>query len=181
MKTKIEKTLAAIVGKSLWTCRRAADMATFQFGERTKTQDYYGRPAEVGEYALHVQCAWRIARGDQILVGSRDLYYPAEYDNNEPLPSNFNWDRDPNRRDRLLQKLFEDGARGFAVQSFDVGAGGAFRIILNDGMSLELFPDDSLCSEHWRLFAPTKDEPHSVMTGSNADAEGPSVTDLTKK
>ena len=31
---------------------------------------------EVAEYALHIQCSWRIVKGNKILVGSGDFYSP---------------------------------------------------------------------------------------------------------
>ena len=38
MQDDTQKVLAILVGKKLWVCRRAADMATFQFGSRTRPQ-----------------------------------------------------------------------------------------------------------------------------------------------
>jgi hypothetical protein len=146
-------TLTDLIGKTMWTCRRAADMATFQFGRRIPVNDYFNRPTEIGEYALHVQCSWRIAQGDLVLVGSRDLLYPAHYSDNDQIPEHFDWDRQPNRRDRLLSELFQDGRRGLAVIGVDVGTGDAPRIRFGEGYSLQLFPDDSLGHEHWRLLA----------------------------
>ncbi|HLB87418.1 MAG TPA: hypothetical protein VJK29_07175, partial [Terriglobales bacterium] len=107
-------------------------MATFQFGGRIKGVDYYGRPSQVGDYALHVQCAWRITRGDEIVVGSGDLYYPAEYQNeHEEFPADFDWRKHPNRRDKLLRLLFENDVREFIVQRIEVGIAGNLRIELS--------------------------------------------------
>lgn len=155
MREEIERATAIVVGKRLWTCRRAADMATFHFGSGAKTTDYYGRPSEVGECALHVQCAWRIAHDDQIVVASCDLYYPAEYyDANEDVPSEFDWDRDPNRRDKLLTTLFQNETRQLIVQEIQVGEAGSLHIVMIDGYCLDVFPDVSLNCEYWRLFRP---------------------------
>src|SRR3989442_9040525 len=134
VRAEIESATAALIGKPLWTCRRAADMATFQFGGRIKGVDYYGRPSQVGDYALHVQCAWRITRGDEIVVGSGDLYYPAEYQNeHEEFPADFDWRKHPNRRDKLLRLLFENDVREFIVQRIEVGIAGNLRIELSGG------------------------------------------------
>ncbi len=150
MQAEVEQALAVLVGKRLWASRRAADMSTFQFGARIKTKDFYDRPSEVGEHALHVQCPWRIVQGVQLVVGSGDLYYPANCDGSEPLPSDFEWDRMPNRRDRLLGELF-DGDREFVVQKIETSVLASFRLVFHGGMLLEVFPDDSLPHEHWRL------------------------------
>lgn len=165
MKAQIQAATAALIGKALWTCRRAASMANFQFGERKKTLDHYGRPSEVGEYALHVDCAWRITLADRVVVGNRDLYYPADYGNEGPVPADFDWGRDPTRRDKLLGLLFENGTRQFIVQRIEAGAAGSLHIDLSEGYSLEVFPDDSLGDEYWRLFAPEEDKPHFVVRG----------------
>lgn len=144
-------------------------MATFQFGARIKRQDQRGRDREVGQYALHVQCAWRIARGDRVAVGSRDLHYPADYREDEDVPEEFDWDHDPNRRTRLLAELFE-GAREFVVQQIDVGDAGSLHFVLSDGFSMDVLPYDSLKLEHWRLFEPGKDQPHFVFTGAGIES-----------
>ena len=172
MRGQIEKVAVALIGTRLWACRRAADMATFQFGARKEVSDFFGRPSEVGEYALHVQCAWRIARGDQTVVGSRDLYFPASYkDITAEVPPEFDWDRDPNLRDRLLLSLFDNGTREFAVRRVEVGAAGALRILLSDGLCLDVVPDTSLELEHWRLFRPGVDGPHLVVGGAPIDRD----------
>jgi hypothetical protein len=164
-KVEIEMATRPLVGKTLWGCGRAADMATFAFGERRAVPDRRRGLREVGEYALHVQCAWRITREDQVVVGSRDLYYPADYgDENQDLPEDFDWDQDPNRRDKLLGSLFENGTKSFVVGTIHVGAAASLHIQLSDGLCLELFPDDSLNRERWRLFRPGTNEPHLVVT-----------------
>jgi hypothetical protein len=166
MKAEIENALSVLNGKALWACGRAADLASFQFGRRIPRNDFFGKPTQIGEYALHVQCAWRIVRGDRVLVGSRDLYYPAEYENeHEEFPSDFDWDRDPNRRDKLLRSLFEDGRREFMVERVEVGTAGTLRILLTESLALDVFPEDSLKHERWRLLCPERDEPHLVVTG----------------
>ena len=172
MKTEIEKAIAVLVGRALWTCRRAADMAMFHFGDRSDTDTIHGTPAEVGEIALHVQCAWRIARENEVVVGRQDLYYPADYENErEDIPKDFDWDRDPNRHDKLLRVLFEDGARKFVVQKVEVGEAGRLHIELSDSLSLDVLPFNSLPGEHWRLFSPVKeDQRHFVVTGRGIES-----------
>jgi hypothetical protein len=137
-------------------------MATFDFGERRKSVTGRGTPREVGEWALHVQCAWRISQDSRIVVGDRDLYYPENYNQGDVIPEEFDWDVGPNRRDRLLISLF--AAHDFVVQSIEVGTVGSLRLRLTRGISLEIFPNDSISIEYWRLFEPDKDGPHFVVT-----------------
>ena len=115
MKPQIEKATAVLVGKALWGCTRAADLASFAFGERREAPSSGGGARPVGEFALHVQCAWRITRGDQVLVGSRDLYYPASYgDENREIPPDFDWDgpQPPRQVARSALREWQEGVCG---------------------------------------------------------------------
>ena len=171
MKAEIEKAVAALVGLPLWSSGRAADMQWFAIGEcrtvitsRGPLTERFGRTKVVGEFSLHVQCPWRIVRDDTVVVGMRDLYFPA--DETAEAPDDFDWDGVITRRDRRIAALFENETRSFAVQRVDVGDAGALRIILERGHALEVFPHDSLNEENWRLFRPYLDEPHLVVTGT---------------
>ena len=169
MKAGIEKATAVLVGKTLWGCTRAADLASFAFGTRGEVPSSQGGTRAVAEFALHVQCAWRICLEDRVVVGSRDLYYPAGYGGeNREIPPDFDWDRDPNRCDKLIRSLFEDGKRLFVVEAVEVGTAGSLHIELGNGFCLDVFPDDSLNDERWRLFRPGVAGPHFVVT-----ADGP--------
>jgi hypothetical protein len=166
----MELQLTELIGKALWACRRAADMATFQFGRRNPVQTFDGRSSEVGDYSLHVQCPWRMVKGESVFVGSQDLYFPASYDASESIPEGFQWDTDPNRRDSLLKAFFEGGTKEFVVSRVDAGKGGAARIEFAEGITLEVFPADSLAHEHWRLIA-HEGGPQIVMTGVGPKAK----------
>ncbi|HUJ30461.1 MAG TPA: hypothetical protein VLY23_04225 [Candidatus Acidoferrum sp.] len=163
---EIERALRVLIDKQLWTCRRAADMATFQFGRRLPTQDFFGKATEVGDYALHVQCAWRIVQRGHIAVASGDLYYPAKYDGNLPLAEEFDWGRSANRRDALIQDLFSEGQPILIVREIETGLAARFRLILTGDAELEVFPDDSMRHEHWRLLSPLTETSHFVPSAN---------------
>lgn len=127
-----------------------------------------GRTKEVGEYALHIQCAWRIRHGERVIVGSRDLYSPPHESDD---PDNFDGDvQGANRRDVGIAELFQNETRQFMVRDVEVGEAGAFTISFDDGYALDVFPDDSLSAEHWRLFKPSAEEPHFVVTGEGLES-----------
>ena len=107
MRSEIENATSALVGNALWACKRTSDLASFQFGKKRQTRTFRGVEAEVGEYALNVQCAWRLAKEDRVVAGSADLYYPSDLQI-QRTPPNFDWNREPNRLDELLRLLFED-------------------------------------------------------------------------
>jgi len=67
MKERIERATKVLIGKGLWNATRAADLASFQFGRRRELPDIYGNMKTVGEYSLHVQCAWRIPDEDRVI------------------------------------------------------------------------------------------------------------------
>jgi hypothetical protein len=168
VRQEIERAVAPLVGRPLWASGRAADMECFQFGDRHTRVIQYGRrrgdTVEEGEYKLHVQCAWRIVRGDEVLVGGHDLYYPA--DESAVPPEDFDWDHEPNLRGRRIEALFAN-SRSFLVHRVDVGVAGALRIDLGEEHALELFPEHSRVGEHWRLFR--LEEPHFVVTGAGIE------------
>lgn len=160
MREQIEKAVSVLIGKHLWGCSRAADLASFAFREPHRVSN--------GEYGLHVQCAWQIARGERVLVGSADVYYPADAVDGEPSEE-FDWDKGPNRRDKMLYELFEGGKHRYAVLAVKAGAAGKLVVELSEGLSLEILPDDSLPHEHWRLFQPHRETPHFVVTGNGIE------------
>lgn len=169
LKAEIEAVVGALVGKNLWKWNRAADMAIFHFGERRPTRDFYGKPVEVGEHALHIQCAWRIAEQERVIVGSADLYYPPELAAKDAIAHvEGDWDKG-NRRDELLKILFENGTRSFAVHSVEVGLAASLHIFLSDGLCLDVIPDDSLPHEHWRLLRPDSGESDFVVSGQGVE------------
>ncbi len=153
----------------LWASHRAADIQCFQLGARIETTTRRGESVFVGDYALHVQCTWRIVGPQGIVVGRRDLYYRAGDDPFENLEA-FDWDREPNRRcERLAALLQARDASLLVVEGCAADDLGGFRLTLSEGFVLEVFPDDSMDGEHWRLFKPATEEPHFVVTGAGLD------------
>ena len=102
-----------------------------------------------------------------MVVGSRDLYNPPqESDDLE----NFDWEvQRANRRDRGIAELFQNETRQFMVRDVEVSEAGAFTISFDDEYALDVFPDDSLSGEHWRIFKPSAEEPHFVVTGEGLE------------
>lgn len=172
MKLKIQQAAAVLIGLPLWDAGRAADLAWFIFGERRMVRDHKGEEREMGEFSLHVQCAWRMVQGEKTVVGHRDLYFPAGWDDSQIYPQNFNWDvQGANRLDELLKLMFHNETNSFTVQSVQAGLAGALQIFFDKEMVLEIFPNDSFAGEHWRLFRPYRGEPHFVVSGKGISQE----------
>ena len=168
---QVESVMTPLVGMPLWDAGRAADLLWVAFGQRQTIQDFRGEPREVGEFALHVQCAWRFVRDEKVLVGNRDLYYPRGYRYpKDEIPKEFNWDvQRANRCDEVLATLFAGGAKQFVVLRVEAGHAGEVALLLEGGLALQVFPNDSLVGEHWRLFRPGSDAQHWVFTGQGLE------------
>jgi hypothetical protein len=74
MSTTAEKILShlqPLIGLQLTIARRGADMRGFHFGPIRVVEG-----GTVGDYALHVQCPWRIEGSQGIVTGRSDLWEP---------------------------------------------------------------------------------------------------------
>lgn len=165
MKDEIERSLSALVGLPLWGSGRAADMEMFAFGERRVVPDRRGEPVEVGQYALHVQCAWRLVEADRIVVASRDYFYSAG--NPDVEPPDFDHDQPgANRRDERIKAFFSHCGEDLpVVQRVEADRVGSLRIAMSRDVTLDVFPNGSLEDEYWRFFTPRSNASHFVVTG----------------
>lgn len=159
MKDEVKEALSVLVGKPLWASGHSAGLEWFQFGLRREVTGIRGNVKDVGEYALHVQCAWRITRQDRVVAASGDLHEASEQDSGESQ-------RTLTRLDDRLQQLFKADTVQFAVERIEVRDAGAFSITLADGFALDVLPDDSTDDEQWRLFKPYSEGDHFVVTGA---------------
>jgi hypothetical protein len=171
LREHIEDGLKPLLGKRLWCSRRAADMEMFHFGARVPTTDGRGKSVEVGEYALHVQCAWRIVGPGGIVVGSRDVYEQPDGLTEAPSPE-FDWEKGNRRDERMQHFLAIERPEGVPVESISGDDVGGFRLGLSNKFRLEVFPHGSSPEEHWRLLRPGIDTPHFVVKGSAVEELG---------
>ncbi|GGG95204.1 hypothetical protein [Silvibacterium dinghuense] len=153
--------LSALVGLPLIGANRAGELATFSFGALREVQTSRG-VRQKPDLALHLQCAWRLVGGDSVLLGSSDLYYPA--DGREDR-SDFNWDiPGASRRDALMEELMRGDER-LTVVNAELGIAGALKIQFNQNYCFEIMPNNSIDDEYWRLFKPGTDDEHLVIEG----------------
>jgi hypothetical protein len=171
MKEQIERAFKPLIGLALWGAGRAADLESFQFGPRRQVTDRHGRTREVGTFALHVQCAWRVVGPSGIIVGSRDRYYPSQASGLDPLDPEFKWDKPGmNLCDERLGRFFDGHqAEPLHVEAIQADEAGSVQVVLGNYM-LEVFPDHSQSDEHWRLFQPYTDSLPFVLTGLGIEA-----------
>lgn len=165
VRDRIESALAPLVGLPLWDHHRVLDLQVFHLGDKRISVAQFGRhkgkTSIVGEYALHVQCAWRIVDASKIVVGSRDLFSKSSVAA-IVAGDDWNWQRDNLRDERIAAW---SGKREHIIESICADANGGFAMTLRGGAVLEVFPDSSADVESWRFLPPNDDAPHFVVVG----------------
>ena len=163
---QITEALSALIGLPLWGATRAANMSMFAFGERRSRLNRKGAEVEVGDYALHIQCPWRIVGPDDIVVGSEDRMCL------EDESSDWETFKGPSRCEaRIGVWLTEYAAAPLRVERVEGDWVGGFKLLLERGFVLEAFPADSVrgvYSEYWRLFRPGE-KSHFVVTAHGVE------------
>lgn len=161
--------LSPLRGLPLWDAGRAATMLWLQLGERVSAPTSRDPERITGDYALHIQCPWRISGRDGIVTGAADMFAPAD-------PNLPEWEFDADRpgtsiADRELRRWIDSYAhRPLAVVGIEVDRCGGFVLKLSEGFAFEVFPDavgtDPEHGEHWRLLQPGRETRHFVMRGA---------------
>ena len=175
---RITSELQVLVGQPLSDCWRATNMQVFEFGPVKKYMNRKGEEVEGSDLRLHVQCRWRMVDGARIIFARDDLLRPA----NEAIhPENFDWDKHDSVLD-VVQRSWFHSHRAAPVKVVQVAGDiyGGCRIMLEDHLTLELFPCDSNrgeYSEHWRLLGHRRDGSHFVVTGYGIEGEDTSSND----
>ncbi len=174
MRGAVEAALHVLVGQPMLLTRRAADMEMFHFGARRAVTERHGAISSVGTYALHVQCTWRLVGPMGIVTGRHDLYSPAGDSDREE--ADFQWEvSGSNRRDERLAAFFAQwSAAPPVVVGVQADAVGSLTLTLSGGFTFDVFPDDSLAGEHWRLLDLSRASVrrHFVVTGIGAEDQG---------
>lgn len=154
------KHLQPLVGLTLSESYRVADMRIFHFGAMRNVEG-----GAAGEYALHVQCPWRLEASDHVVTGRHDLFKPAEETEGFDWDS-WDWDGNETLQDGLVSDFLTKAApvvQGVAADSY----GGA-RLSLSGEYNLALFPAGSQ-GEDWRVFRPEGNEEHFVVSGGRVE------------
>jgi hypothetical protein len=126
-----------------------------------------------GEFALHIQCPWRLEGPAGILTGRSDLWAPAEQSEDIDWDS-WDYDKDPNLQDRRVGELlggYDAKTRSFVndpeclvVEDVEADDFGGVVISLSGGYRLVIFPAGST-GEDWRLLKPHSEQEHFVVSG----------------
>ena len=145
-------------------------MKNFQFG--IIGPHPFGK-GTIGEFALHIECPWRIVSSEGIVTGSADYYEPvearAEVDANDSHTGNLQQKRlgDLLGSYDASTRSWVNSRAELTVQSVRVDDFGGFDLEFSGGLLLQVFPDGSR-EENWRFFAPGSEEEHVVIAGGRA-------------
>jgi hypothetical protein len=123
--TQAQTIVDKIRDMPLWKVGRAANFISFEFGAQRTVVGHTGKEQHVGDWALDVQCAWRLTNPVGIEVAYRDIYYPASTEGEVDLEQ-FDWDRHgKNQCDEKLAKIWVPGNENrFIVAGAKVGRNG---------------------------------------------------------
>jgi len=163
--------LGVLVGLELTIARLMADMRGFHFGRArtTTSKSTPGKVLVIAEYALHIQCPWRLDGPTGVVTGGGDLH---TYGGPPPEPEAWTYSTghslDRVRLDEVFGPLspLGDGfhySSGIAVTHVTIHpVFGDIAIFLSNDHVLRVFPDGS-AGEQWRFFAPGDDSDHTVF------------------
>ena len=174
MKNEIEAVLSPLVGLHLWGPARAANMLSIQLGSPRAAPTTRAPDRQVGEFAIHIFCPWRLTRGSEVVVGSGDLLTPADPDAD---PEDFDWDQVGSTWwDVGMREVFDDARVTLHVESVRGDDVGGFALHCTERFVFEVFPNSARAAhvetEFWRVLQPATAEPHFVVdtTGWHRDS-----------
>lgn len=164
MQADIVQQLSKIIEMPIFSIGRASNMLWTGFGVPRVVRDRRGNEKTVGDYAIHIQCSWRIASQSKIIVASQDFYVPSSsWTGGE---DDFDWDVQGNTLfDERIQGLFQQDNLP-VVKTIGADCYGGFKIVFTNGFVLEAFPNSSNDAENWRMFVPGDAETHFVVSNS---------------
>lgn len=159
MRDQIEAELGILLKQPLIDIGRAGNLLWLSFGRKIFITDKNGCKKPKNEYALHIQCAWRIVKDTRIIVGSRDFYTPRTGITSD----SFAWDTPgANRVDEKIEEL-KALQSNVVIDKIAADEFGGIKVTFNSGINLEVFPDDSLEDEFWRLIVAGEPSKHFVV------------------
>lgn len=178
--TEMKQQLESLIGKPINYITRAANMICVGFGNtvviekpyRTKENTFEMRKREAAEYALHIQCAFRLYLGDRIVAATSDIYQPTEKALEDPMFvwDNFQYDEKGNNQfDWIVEHRIAPYYSEFVVKGVTVNKFGDVKISFHNDYVLELMVDSSLDSECWRFFSPGDEDSHLVILGTGIE------------
>jgi hypothetical protein len=166
-KAQINRLLSKLIGLPLAIARDAASMKNFQFGV---VRPHPSGDGTIGQYALHIQCPWRLLGREGIVTGSYYYYEPADADKEVDLNDRQAGNLQRKHLGDLLRK-YDASTRSWVndtahlvVEAVAADDFGSLELILSGDFRLQIVPCGT-GGEDWRFFAPGSEEDHLVIEG----------------
>ena len=157
-----------LVNKCIANFGRAANMAWIALGEEVEVVSVrLNKILKKNEFAIHLQCPWRIEDIQQkkIILASSDIYQPKDEDENI---EDFNWDIQGNNLFDQKSNLFIKGNNSLIISDFRLMDYNDLFILISDRYLLRTFIDNSLGEESWRILD-NVDKKHYVCTEGHVE------------
>lgn len=155
----ISEQVNTLMGKKLSKIGRAAAMAWLTFLSNDEK-----------EYALHLQCGFRICANGETIIANLDMFEPTK--SLEESPSfdweTFNWDvQGFNRYDEWTTQYNKDKEKQTIVEVIEVNTFGDLTIKFTNGIIIEVFAN-AATGECWRFFE-RKSDHHLVVSAQGIE------------
>jgi len=124
---------------------RCSDMIWFSFGKDIFVTNYRNQVVKKTEYALHVQCSWRISKESTIILGNNDVYSLVDnsIEDDWDISGNNMFDKMVN--DKILPLL------PIKVLGVVCNKIGDIEITFETGIVINIFVNSSEPIEEWRF------------------------------
>jgi hypothetical protein len=136
MEHAITEALERLLNLPLWAIGRAGSLEWFQFGAKRMVSTFRGGTKEVGEFALHLDCPWRLLNSAGNTVASDES---------------------------TTEVLTAAASPPLTCCGVVVESSGRFSFSFSSGEQLQVEAEVEDCVEYWRLFRPGEQEPHFVV------------------
>ncbi|MCC3868989.1 hypothetical protein [Terrisporobacter mayombei] len=124
---------------------RCSDMIWISFGKELLVRNYRNEEVKKSEYALHIQCPFRISRNNKILLSNYDIYTLIEGSIND------DWDVIGNNRyDKIVNGILLP-MLPLKVNKVNYSEIGDIEILLEDNIVINIFVNSSDLVEEWRF------------------------------
>lgn len=165
MNDNIKNDLEMLKGKKLSYIGRSCELIQIGFGEMRTEISLTQKKKRISQYALHIQCPFRITKNDKILFGYSDLFISSDdlnpiVDLDKQNSTKFDFKANENNLNLMNQTVLDVKVTQFG----DI-------IITLDDIIISTFICETSGGEAWRFFETRKNKEHIVATCDGIELE----------
>lgn len=168
--TIIYQYLDRIIGKPICSIGRVANMLWIGIGEKFITVNQRGKLIEKSTFALHIQTQWRIVNEmeGEVLLAAYDMYSPRK---DMIYQKDFDWEPQGNNLFDEKSQSWIKKEKNIFIKNYEITQWGDLVLLFANNEKLQVFNLSSEDTECWRLFMPTREEAHLVVSGLQINLE----------